>query len=148
MLAVFTTFLPLILQVVTAIPAIQKAWESSTGNSIQAVATVVQALPPAITAQLAEVGAQLFPKLSPELHAAAAALIVAHPNNTAWTQSAINLLASTGYITLAKPLTVDGVYGAHTQAAIIAVQTKMGLPANGILLDAEFTMITQLLAKA
>ncbi len=149
MLALFTTFLPLLIQIIGAIPAIQSAWNTAPKNSLQAVATAVTgALPPDIVAQLAEAGSQLFPKLSPELHAAAAALTVAHPNSTAYAQSALNLLQSSGYFSFGAPLVVDGIWGKHTKAAIIAVQEKLGLPATGILVDAEFAAIGSLLAKA
>ncbi len=149
MLALFTTFLPLIVQLIGAIPAIQSAWNTAPKNSLQAVATAVTtALPPNLVAELAEAGSQLFPNLSPELHAAAAALTVAHPNTTSYAQEVLNLLQSTGYFSFGNPLVVDGIYGPHTKAAIIACQTKLGLPATGILVDAEFAMIGQLLAKA
>ena len=153
MLALLTTFLPLIIQVVSAAPSIVAAWDAAPKNSLQAVATAVQtALPASLVNQLAEAGAQLFPGLSPELHAAAAALLVAHPNSTSWAQSTLNLLASTGYMGTPAPapfpLKVDGIYGAHTAQAIKDCQAKMGLPVTGILADAEFTMLGQLLAKA
>ncbi len=149
MLALFTTFLPLLIQIIGAIPAIKTAWDAAPKNSLGAVAKAVQtSLPPNLVNQLAEVGAQLFPKLSPELHAAAAALLVAHPNSTAYAQSALNLLQSSGYFSFGAPLVVDGIWGKHTKAAIIAVQEKLGLPATGILVDAEFAAIGSLLAKA
>ncbi len=80
-----------------------------------------------IAADLANIGAQLFPKLSPTLHATAAALVIAHPNNTSWIQSALNVLATTGFITLTAQLKVDGVYGPRTSAAVDQVQTKLKL---------------------
>ncbi len=162
MLGLLTTFLPLLIQLIAAIPTIKAAWDAAPKNSFQAVATAVQeSLPPALVKQLAEAGSQLFPNLSPEFHAAAAALVVAHPNNTAWSQSALNLLQSTGYVTFGAPikdingkvvghvdLVVDGIYGPHTKAAIVAAQAKMGLPVTGILADAEFTMLASLLSHA
>ncbi len=147
MLAIFTTLLPFLIQLIAAIPSIKASWDAAPKNSFQAVATAVQdSLPPALIAQLTEVGSQLFPKLSPELHAAAAAMLVAHPNSMAWAQSTINLLISTGYIS-AQPLVVDGIWGPHTKAAIMACQAKMGLPTTGIFADAEFSLLGQLLAK-
>ncbi len=148
MLGLLTTFLPLLIQLIAAFPAIKTAWDAAPKNSLGAVANAVQtALPPALVNQLAEAGAVLFPKLSPEFHAAAAALLIAHPNSIAWAQSTLNLLASTGYVSFQK-LNVDGIYGPHTAAAIKACQTKMGLPVTGILADAEFTMLASLLSKA
>ncbi len=149
MFGLLTTFLPLLIQLIAAVPTIKAAWDAAPKNSFQAVAEAVHtSLPKALVDQLAEAGSQLFPNLEPEFHAAAAALVISHPNNTSWAQSALNLLASTGYIHLAHPLLVDGIYGPHTKAAIVAAQTKMGLPVTGILADAEFAMIGQLLSKA
>ncbi len=162
MFGLLTTFLPLLIQLIAAIPSIKAAWDAAPKDSFQAVAHAVQtSLPQTLVDQLAEAGSQLFPKLAPEFHAAAAALVIAHPNNTSWAQSALNLLQSTGYVTFGAPLKdragtvignvpllVDGIYGPHTKAAIVAAQSKMGLPVTGILADAEFAMIGQLLSKA
>ncbi len=149
MLGLLTTFLPLLIQLIAAIPSIKTAWDTAPKNSLGAVAQAVQtSLPPSLVNQLAEAGAQLFPKLSPEFHAAAAAMLVAHPNSTSWAQSTLNLLQSTGYFSFGAPLVVDGIWGPHTKAAIVACQAKMGLPTTGILADAEFSMLGQLLSKA
>lgn len=137
--------LPYVMQLVSYIPSIQKAWESSATGGIQAVTNVIQNTPVAGT--LADIGAALFPKLDSTIHAAAAALVIVHPNNTSWIQSAINVLASTGYVSLPAPLTVDGLYGSKTHAAVIAVQTKLGLPVTGFVADAEYSAISKLIAE-
>lgn len=147
-LTILTTFLPSILQVVEAFPQIKQAWDAAPTNSLQAVtAAVTKALPASLVNQLAEAGSQLFPKLSPELHAAAAALIVAHPNSISYAQSALNILESTAYVNFGAPLVVDGIFGPKTMAAIEALQTKAGLPVTGFMADAEYTVISQLLSK-
>lgn len=139
------SLIPSIITLIGEIPAIKSAFDSVATGGIQAVAAVVQKSPLAGT--LADIGGQLFPKLSPELHAAAAALVIAHPNNTSWLQSALNVLSSTGYITLAAPLVVDGIYGPKTTAALELIQQKLGLPVNGMMVDAEYNAIAALLAK-
>lgn len=137
--------LPSILSLVSEIPAIKAAWDASPLGGFAAVVNVVQKSP--VVGTLADIGSQLFPNLNPTLHAAAAALVVAHPNNTAWAQTSLNLLASTGYFSLVKPLVVDGIWGPKTMAAVEAVQAKLGLPVNGFIADAEYTAISSLLAK-
>lgn len=137
--------LPSILSIIGEIPAIKAAWDSSPLGGFAGVVAVVQKSP--IAGTLADIGSQLFPKLDPTLHAAAAALVVAHPNNTAWAQSALNLLVSTGYVAFGKPLVVDGVWGPKTMAAVEAVQGKLGLPVNGFITDIEYSAISGLLAK-
>ncbi len=147
-LTILTTFLPSILQLVEAIPQIKTAWDAAPKNSLSAVAAAVEkALPASLVNQLAEAGSQLFPKLSPELHAAAAALIVAHPNSISFAQSALNILESTGYLNFGAPLVVDGIFGSKTMAAVEALQAKAGLPVTGFVADAEYQVITQLLGK-
>lgn len=142
----WSAILSIVAAVVGEIPAIVKAWDTAPSNSLAKVGAVIVNTP--VVSQLTDIGSQLFPKLSPELHAAAAALVIAHPNNTSWVQSALNVLASTGYITLSPPLVVDGLYGPKTKAAVEAVQTKLHLPVTGFAADAEFAAIQSLLTKA
>ncbi len=128
------------------VPQIMSAWNSSPQKGLAGVGRVIVNTP--IVPQLTELGSTLFPKLSPELHAAAAALIVAHPDNTSWVQSAINVLASTGYVVLTAQLAVDGIYGPKTKAAVELVQEKLGLPTTGFVADIEYNAIAALLSKA
>jgi peptidoglycan hydrolase-like protein with peptidoglycan-binding domain len=144
--AILAAFLPSIIELVQAFPAIVSAFNRAPTNSLQAVSNVVSALPPALVAQLAQAGAVIFPKLSPELHAAAVALSVAHPDNTAWLQSAINLVISTGYI-MGPALVVDGKFGNKTFAVVEELQAKAGLPVTGMAADAEYAVLNQLIAK-
>lgn len=128
-------------------PKVISTWNSTASNNgLAKITAVVQQTP--IADVLAEIGAVEFPKLAPELHAAAAALSHLHKDNTAYAQDALNIIASTGYIKLDAPLVVDGKWGPKTKAAVIMLQTKLGMPANGFLADAEYSAISALLAKA
>lgn len=145
-LSLFTTLLPLALEIVQAIPSIKSAYDSAAGNTLQKVQA---ALPAKLVNELANVGGQLFPNLSPELHAAAAALIIAHPNAVAYVQDALNIIASTGYFQLPnnQQLAVDGIYGPKTRAAIQAFETKVGIPVTNAITDALNNAIGAVLAK-
>lgn len=140
------SLLPTLLKLAASAPAIIAAWESSPVGGMDAVQKVVERS--GLAEILAEAGSQLFPKLSPTLHAAAAALALAHPNNTSWAQSALNFLQQTGFIAFGTPLRVDGFWGPKTMHAVLALQAKLGLPASGFIADAEYNAISALLAKA
>lgn len=143
-ISILVAALPSLLQLA---PQIISVWNSTASkNGLQKVQAVVAQTP--IASILAEIGAQEFPKVSPELHAAAAALAHLHPDNTSWVQDALNIIASTGYIKLDAPLKVDGLYGPKTKAAVMALQTKLGIPVTGLVADAESAAISALLAKA
>lgn len=70
------------------------------------------------------VGANLFPKVKPELHLAAAVMAAFDPNVTKWVQGSLNGLENSG-------LVVDGIYGPRTRDAVLAFQQKHGLVADG-----------------
>lgn len=135
--------LPSLLQLA---PKVIAVWEgTASDNSLVKVVAVVQQTP--IADVLAKIGAAQFPKLAPELQAAAAALVHGHPNGTSYAQEALNLIESTGYIAYGPPLVVDGYWGPKTMAAVDALQTKLGLPVNGFLGDLEYSVIGALLAR-
>jgi peptidoglycan hydrolase-like protein with peptidoglycan-binding domain len=145
MWSILIGILPSLIQLV---PSIISAWDTSTNSGTSGVAAVAAVVTNStIDTELATLGATMFPKLSPELQAAAAALSVAHPNNTSWIQSAINLIASTGFITLSTPLVVDGVVGPLTIAAVEAIQAKAGYPVTGFVADVEYNFLSGMLAK-
>ena len=135
----------LIAGLIGLIPQIISVWNASPQKGLEGVGRVVANTP--VIGQLTELGSTLFPKLSPTLHAAAAALVVSHPDNTSWVQSAINILGASGYVTLVAPLAVDGIYGPKTKAAVELVQEKLGLPTTGFVADIEYNAISALLGK-
>lgn len=142
LIALVTSLVPALVQLV---PQIVSAWTRSSGNGLAKVAAVIQQTPVAKT--LADIGATLFPTLSPELHAAAAALVNAHPDNTAYVQDTLNFISSTGYIKLPAPLKVDGSWGPLTKAAVEMLQAKLGVPATGFFVDAEYSALSVLVSK-
>lgn len=76
---------------------------------------------------IASLGAELFPQASPTLQKVGGVIAAFDPNTTKWLQGALNTLVSPS-----PNLTVDGLYGPKTKAAVIAVQTKLGLTSDGI----------------
>lgn len=121
-------YLPVLLQFAKLVPAVKTAWDSSTGNTLSKVNAVIhgtQTVP-----MLEALGAQLFPALAPSIHAAAAAVVMAHPDATSWLQAALNVVDNAG-------LVVDGHYGPKTRAAVEAFQRKKGLSVDGFAGDLE-----------
>lgn len=147
------TIIQIVSGLAALIPSIAGAWNSATGSSLQKVASVVTSSAGAsLESWLAEIGGQLFPSLSSNLHAAAAALIAAesHTGAIAWVQSALNMAQAAGLVTFNgagtnpgtnSALTVDGVFGPRTQAAILALQSKFGLPTTGMFADDEISIL-------
>lgn len=135
--AMILQFLPYVMQLVQLVPQIQKAYNSSTGNTLQSIQNVLTGTQ--LVQTLEGVGAQLFPKLAPEFHAAAAALVIAHPDATSWLQAALNAIDNAG-------LVVDGQYGPKTRAAVETFQAKEGLHVTGVAADAENYAIEAALA--
>ena len=72
------------------------------------------------------IGALVFPKAAPELHSAAVVMAAFDPNVTKWVQASCNQLLDPS-----PNLTVDGLYGSKTLAAVEALQTKLGLKVDG-----------------
>lgn len=126
--ALIAQFLPTIISLVQLGPQIQKAYNTSTTNTFGAINNVL--VNTTLIPQLEQIGAQLFPKAAAGIHAAAAALVIAHPDATSWLQSALNVINNAG-------LVVDGRYGPKTRAAVEALQAKKGLPVTGLAADIE-----------
>lgn len=131
-------------------PQIIKAWNTPSSNGVSNVAAVISVKLPngtSLASILAQIGAAQFPKLAPEFQAVAAALVHTHVNNTSYAQEALNIIESTGYISFGPPLAVDGYWGPKTKNAVIAFQTKIGMPVTGFLADAEFAAIEAILSR-
>lgn len=83
-------------------------------------------LPAAAIKALEYIGSQRFPALAPEFHAIAVLTQTFHSDRIMWFQDAYNQLASP-----LIPLVVDGLPGPKTDAAILALQARFGLPVDG-----------------
>lgn len=132
------SLLPTLIGLVMQIPAIKSVYDSAATNTMGKITAVLQGT--SIVSELEAIGAELFPNLSPTVHAAAAALVIAHPNATSWLQSALNIVNG-------AKLKEDGIYGKRTRAAVEAFQTKMGFPVTGFAADLENAAIMAALAK-
>lgn len=117
----FLTLLPLIVQAATTIKDI-----IDIANSNADVVSKVRDAFPKLAQVLEEYGAQFFPKVKPELHAAAAVMAAFDPSVTKWLQGALNSLLDPS-----PGLVVDGLYGPKTRAAVEQLQAKFGLTVDG-----------------
>lgn len=95
---------------------------------------------------LEAVAEQLFPKLAPELRLAAAVVAAYDHDKTKWLQQSLNIvLKLTGE---PDELTVDGIYGPATVAAVEKFQTDItGLKVDGFAFKATTPLIEAALAK-
>jgi hypothetical protein len=134
------SFLQYLPTVISLIPQVQSVFNTTPVGTESKVSAVVQAAAPALVPLLEQAGAQMFPKLAPSLHVAAAAIISFHPDAVSWLQASLNTIDNAG-------LTVDGQYGPLTRAALEAFQTKNGLAVTGWASDAENSLITLALSK-
>ena len=133
-ISLFTTFVPLI-------PQITALWQSSAG--FPAIAAVIAASPAA--ANLAAVGAAMFPSVDKSIQAVLAAIHLGVPDATKWAQTALNAAQKMGFINFGPALAVDGQFGPKTFAAVILLQAKLGIPATGAIAAAEYTALNLVL---
>lgn len=115
------TFLPSIVSAVSTIKSI-----IDVANSNLDVVTKIKTAVPGLVSLLESYAAQAFPQVAPELHVAAAVMTAFDPNVTKWVQGSLNVLLSPS-----PALTVDGIYGPKTTAAVQALQAKLGLKVDG-----------------
>lgn len=134
------TLLQYVPLLISAIPKIQAAYNTTTTGTTAKVGSVIEALAPQLAPIFESIGSQMFPALAPALHVAAGAIAGFHPDATKWVQDALNRLDNAG-------LAVDGHFGPRTLAAIKNFQAKNGLAVNGFIDDAESALITQLLTR-
>jgi len=105
-------------------PTVKQIIDEATSND--EIVTKIGGLAPTIGNLISTLGAQLFPHSTSALQTVGAAVAAFDPNTTKWLQKSLNsMLPGTN-------LVVDGIYGKATQAAVVALQTKLGLKADGI----------------
>lgn len=135
----------LIISLVTGLlPIVQKIgqlWQSSAGFS-----KIGELLTSPALKGLEEIGAQMFPQVEKSVQKILAAIHLGYPESTKWVQHALNIAQSAGFVNFGAPLRVDGIFGPLTHAAVVALQTKLGVQASGAVTDAEYKALNLLLA--
>lgn len=130
-----------IMGIVELAPKIKAIWDGSGGFAkILALFTSPQ------LQGLAQLGAQLFPDASKSVQQVLAAIHLGYPDSTKWVQQALNAGQTLGYIHFGDPLVVDGKFGPKTMAAVVALQNKLGIHANGAVTEVEYAALNLLLA--
>ena len=123
---ILLSLIPLLMQ---EVPGVLAAWNSTHTNG--QYATYLNNLAPAVGKFITDVGSQLFPKAAPAVQLIGGAIAAFNTDYTKMLQGQINALI--GPLSLGiDPLVVDGVYGAHTIAAVEAVQHHFGITIDGV----------------
>lgn len=118
-------YLEIIQLAIQAAPLVKQIIDEATSND--EIVTKIESLASPVGTMISGLGAQLFPKSSSALQTVGAAIAAFDPNTTKWLQKSLNSM-----LTPSPALDVDGIYGAKTQAAVVALQTKLGLLPDGI----------------
>lgn len=141
-----TTMLTVISQVVPVMTSVMQAWNSPT-DTMTKLQTIAKDSP--AEKALMQIGAELFPKLAPEFHAAAALLQVAHPTAIQYVQGGLNIIGAAGVFALpgGKQLAVDGLWGPKTRDAAEAAERAAGITLSGAPNDLLFNWIGGQLSK-
>ena len=140
LLTLLTNYGPTLLTVLGWMPTIQGIVQEAASNDD--ITTKIKAILPNAASAMEAIGGQLFPKAAPALHIAAVALTYFDPNTVKWVQGGCNALLSPS-----PNLTVDGIAGPKTQAAVVALQQKYGLKADGVPGQVTQALIAALLTK-
>lgn len=138
------SIISLITGIIPLATQIGKAWEASSGFG--KIAGILNALSMPAAKSLEEIGAEMFPKAAAAVQKVLAAIHLGYPTATKWIQTALNAGQSLGYISFGAPLVVDGIFGPKTMAAVEALQTKLGVSANGAVTEAEYAALNLLKA--
>jgi peptidoglycan hydrolase-like protein with peptidoglycan-binding domain len=128
-----------LLQLLNDANRIVAIWNSGTSND--SIADRLKQLVPLSVPILEQIAALYFPKIAPQLHSVAGAL-VGNPNAVKYLQSALNILVSPS-----PNLAVDGIYGPRTLAAVHAFQKQNGFDTTGFLSETEDAVLAKLLTE-
>ncbi len=118
-------YIALIQLAIQYAPTIKQIIDEATSND--EIVSKVTALAPTVGSLISDLGATLFPHSTKALQTVGAAVAAFDPNTTKWLQKSLNAMLSPS-----PNLLVDGIYGKATQAAVSALQTKLGLKVDGI----------------
>lgn len=110
--------------VISLLPLVEKYFSGSL--SLDDLIKAAGDLPAAAIKALEFIGAQKFPALAPQFHVVAVLTMTFHKDRIMWFQDAYNHLLQPPI-----PLVVDGLPGPKTDAAILTLQAKFGLAADG-----------------
>jgi hypothetical protein len=96
-------------------------------HSNKSVVDEITALSKPVADLLTKFGAEFFPKASPTIALVGGVIAAFDPNTTKWLQGALNIL-----LRPSPNLAADGQYGPKTRAAVEQLQTKLGLTVDGL----------------
>lgn len=133
----FATLIPWVLRLAPSVLS-----TLNTGVSFSSVLALFEQQAPALVPVFEQLGAKAFPKLAPALHAVAGIVVSFNPDFTKWVQNSVNAL-----VTPSPNIVVDGHYGPKTQAAVIQLQTQLGLKPDGFVGDISSQVIQAALNK-
>jgi peptidoglycan hydrolase-like protein with peptidoglycan-binding domain len=119
-------------------------WENSSGFS--KIGEVVASAAPAVLKTIDEWAADKFPAVDASVRRILGAIHMWAPQSTKWVQQALNTIQTTGAIHFGDPLVVDGIFGNKTFAAVVLLQSKLGLKITGAVTDVEYAAINKLIA--
>ena len=123
---------------------VAQLWKNSAGFS--AIAGELTSAAPAVLKTIDDWAAQMFPAVESAARRVLGAIHMWAPESTQWVQKSLNTIQSTGLIHFGDPLVVDGIFGNKTFAAVVVLQTKLGLKITGAVQQSEYDAINKLIA--
>ena len=117
--------LTIVQEVVAFAPAVKAIIDEAESND--SLLQKIESLSPTLGSIISSLGAELFPQASATLQKVGGVIAAFDPNTTKWLQASLNSVLS-----LNPPLAVDGQYGPLTKAAVQQFQTTYKLTVDGI----------------
>jgi len=136
-IAAISSFLPLAGKIAAL-------WQSSAGFT--KIADEVATAAPSALRMIEDFAGQMWPAVEKKVQQVLGALHLWAPDSTKWVQEALNAAQALGFIKFGPPLAVDGIWGNKTFAAVVALQTRLGVPVlTGAVTDLEYKALNALL---
>lgn len=120
-----SSILTIVQEVVAFAPAVKAIIDEAESND--GLLTKIESLSPTLGSIISSIGAELFPQASSTLQKVGGIIAAFDPNTTKWLQASLNSV-----LALSPPLVVDGSYGPKTKAAVQQFQTTYKLSVDGI----------------